>query len=183
MSKSNQTGKPEKKLSSKFPHFYRFIPAKVDTKRYLAYLSMTLLLLGTSFFVVINLVANYKTPVYLKKLLQDPTNTKILQTVLASNQEPVLDAYLKNCLKTIGHWDLVVQTDQEKQQTENRMNKLKLLMKSYPQYPDGHAMLAVWYFNHRDCEEAKNEIRQAIDLDPNRPVLQKLQNQINHCSL
>jgi tetratricopeptide (TPR) repeat protein len=183
MSKSNQTDKPKKKLSSKFPHFYRFIPAKVNIKSYLSFLFIVLLLLGSGFLVLMNIVVSDKTPVYLKQLLQDPTNTKVLQTVLENNQEPALDAYLKNSLKTIGRQDLVNQIEQKNQQNENRMNKLKLLMKSYPQYPDGHAMLAVWYFNQGYCEEAKTEIEKAVKLDPNRPVLQKLESQISRCSI
>ena len=183
MPKPKTVHKKIKKPSSPFPHFYRFIPAKVDLKAFLSQLFIWFIILGVAIIMVVNLIASFNQPPFWKALLQNPQDISALIAVLKNNSNPVLDSYLKQALVSANQSQLITQVQSEKVAKAQQIIKLNLLLKSYPNYPDGHALLAVWYFNQGLCAEAQIHINKAISLDPTRPIFQKLQKQINSCGL
>lgn len=120
-------------------------------------------------------------PYYLKKLLQNPKDISALKTVLIQNQQPQLDIFLKKELLQLAGQKTVDSTLAQKQQQTEAIVRLEKLLQQYPSYPDGHALLAVWYYRQSYCQMANSAINQAIELDPNRMVFYQLKAQINDC--
>jgi hypothetical protein len=183
MPKPKTVHKKSSKSGSPFPHFYRFIPAKVSIKAFLSQFFIYLIIFGVAIIVVVNLIASFNQPLFLKQLLQNPQDISALSTVLKNNQNPVLDSYLKQVLVSANRSQLITQIQSQKDAQAQQIIRLNLLLKSYPNYPDGYGLLAVWYFNQGYCNLAKTNISKAISLDPTRPVFKRLETQINSCIL
>jgi len=159
------------------------MPARSIIKAYFYKILLVLLSLGVVFFILLNLVASLMQPQYLKALLKSPQDFKALKTVLLQNQNPQLDSYLKDYLQKIGDQDQIKQIEEQKRQSTQAINKLAQLLQEYPQYPDGHAYLAVLYYERRQCDKALELINQAILLDLGRSVFKDLKQVINQCLL
>lgn len=120
-------------------------------------------------------------PEHLKTLLKDPNNIEALTRVLMKNQNPELDAFLKDYLQSLGEMRTVERVSANKRQQTRQIQKLQKLLLAYPQYPDGYAYLAVLYYRQRNCGEARANINQASELDPNRQNFQKIKQVIKNC--
>lgn len=164
-----------------FPQIFRGFPERTVIKVYAYQGFLAVLFLGVGFFIVLNLYTSFTQPYYLKKLLQNPNDVAALKAVILQNQEPVLDQYLKQLLEQSGGVGAVSEVEAEKQQLVKRISDLEELVKQNPNYPDGHALLAVLYFQQSWCDRAVNALNRALELDPNRLVFYELQEKINKC--
>ena len=168
------------KKKYQFPQISRFIPASGDLKSIFYQGFLGFLLLGVFFLVLLNIFASGRQPKYLKDLLRNPTDIAALKSVLLQNQQPELDSFLKDYLRS-SNPNEVIEIDKEQQQQRQAITDLEQLLVKYPQYPDGLAYLAVLYYQQRRCESALELINRALALDPNRPIFTDLKQIINQC--
>ena len=164
-----------------FPQISRFIPAKSDIKAFFYRLFLSMLFLGALFLLVLNLYSVIIQPFYLKALLQNPSDIQALKIVMRQNYQPELDAFLKQSLQEQAGTSEVKKVEIQKQQQLNQIADLEQLLKEYPNYPDGHAYLAVLYFRQSYCDRANSALDRAITLDKNRPIFQELKTKISSC--
>lgn len=178
----------ENHITAKSPRFWQFpqifcrLPAIKNLKHSGYQMALVLVFLALGFLLVLNLDADLKQPYYLKRLLQNPEDLAALKTVIANNHQPELDQYLKQLLTKAGVPEAVVTVAAQKQQRATHLKQIEILVKEHPQYPDGHALLAVLYYRQFQCQRAKTAIKQALQLDSNRLAFYKLQQEINRCS-
>lgn len=169
------------KKKNKFPHIFRFIPAKTDLKPFFYQGFLKLLWLGVLFLLFLNLYSSWRQPEYLKNLQKNPTDIVSIKSVLLQNQQPELDRLLKKYLQSINANNELETIEQEQNQQRQKIIELNQLLVKYPQYPDGHAYLAVLYYQQGQCLLALESIDKAIVLDPNRLVFEELKQTINQC--
>jgi len=165
-----------------FPQISRFIPAKSDIKAFFYRLFLLMLFLGALFLLVLNLYSVIIQPFYLKALLQNPSDIQALKMVMRQNYQPELDSFLKQSLQEQSGTSEVKKVETQKQQQLNKIANLEQLLKEYPNYPDGHAYLAVLYFRQSYCDRANRALDKAIALDRNRPIFQELKTKIGRCA-
>jgi len=136
---------------------------------------------GLLFLIIFNWYASYHQPAHLKRLLKDPSSVAALAAVLARNDNPNLDTYLRAELVKLGQKALSRQISQVRKSEIKKLREISQLLELYPEYPDGFAYLAVLAYNLGDCELAQSSIERALSLDAGRTVFQQLAQTIENC--
>jgi len=155
-------------------------PKKQALNKFLYHFSFSLFLAGLLFFIVLNITASILMPKYQKQLLQNPKNTQALKDVILQNQNPELANFLKTQLWQTNPQELV-NLEKAQQARQEKINALVQLLRQAPQYPDGHASIALFYYEQGQCELALYHLNKALSLDPVRPSFLQLKQTINQC--
>jgi hypothetical protein len=69
----------------------------------------------------------------------------------------------------------------KKGSTREETTKLLEVVKLYPQYPDGYALLSLHYKRSNQCDKALNAIDTAIKLDPGNNILKEVEQLVKKC--
>jgi tetratricopeptide (TPR) repeat protein len=165
-----------------FPQIFRIINAKFTLKPQIRQIFVGLMVMGMLFLIIFNWYASYQQPDYLKELLKNPASFRTLAAVLARNDNPNLDAYLKAELVKLGQNALSQQVEEIREGQIKKLRELRELLELYPEYPDGFAYLSVLAYNLGDCELAQSSIKRALRLDSGRRVFQQLALIIKDCA-
>lgn len=172
-----------------FPQISRIIPELiVKTSHFLMYQkgrlrrnASFLIFGGLLLLGVINVMYQRKIPATVDRLLQDPTDTQSLQEVLKESRNPAIVSEIVSVLSQSGNENVAASIQEEKNRLYETINRITLIIRNNPRYPDAYAYRAVLYLKLHECVLSSKDMQTARTMDPNRKIFEKLAQSVAAC--